>query len=191
MSAAGGGAGTVVVAAAGAGVGSGAASGANIKKHTISLYVHNKPGVLNRTALVFARRGFNIESIVASPGHDPSFSHMNIVATGDQRTLEQILKQLNKLVDVVHGVEHTGEGAIERELALIKLRCPADTRTEVMEVAHTFKCHILDLTENTITVQATGTSEKLDAFHRLVSKYGVLEMVRTGKVLITRGEEIT
>jgi acetolactate synthase-1/3 small subunit len=164
---------------------------ANIKKHTISLYVHNKPGVLNRTALVFARRGFNIESVVASPGHDPSFSHMNIVATGDQRTLEQILKQLNKLVDVVHAAEHTGEGVIERELALIKLQCPSDTRTEVMEVAHTFRCHILDLTENTITVQVTGTSEKLDAFHRLVSKYGVLEMVRTGKVLITRGEEIT
>jgi len=170
---------------------SASASGASVKKHTISLYVHNKPGVLNRTALVFGRRGFNIDSIVASPAHDPSFTHMNIVATGDQRTLEQILKQLNKLVDVVHAVEHTGAGAIERELAMIKLRCPADTRTEVMEVAHTFKCRILDLTENTITVQVTGTSEKLDAFHKLVNKYGVLEMVRTGKVLIARGEEIT
>jgi len=167
------------------------APGASIKKHTISLYVHNKPGVLNRTALVFARRGFNIDSIVASPGHDPSFTHMNIVATGDERTLEQILKQLNKLIDVVHAVEHTGEGAIERELALTKLHCPVDKRTEIMEISHTFKGRILDLTENTITIQVTGTSEKLDAFESLVNKYGVLEMVRTGKVLITRGEEIT
>jgi acetolactate synthase-1/3 small subunit len=163
----------------------------SIKKHTISLYVANKPGVLNRIALVFARRGFNIDSIVASPAHDPDFTHMNIVATGDELTLEQILKQLNKLVDVVHAVEHTGEGAIERELALIKLRCPAAIRTEVLEVAHTFKCRALDLTENTITLQVTGTSEKLDALHSMVNKYGVLEMVRTGKVLITRGEAIT
>ncbi|MBN1836819.1 MAG: acetolactate synthase small subunit [Spirochaetales bacterium] len=166
-------------------------AGVNRKKHTISLYVHNKPGVLNRTALVFARRGLNIDSIVASPGHDPSFTHMNIVATGDERTLGQILKQLNKLVDVVHAVEHTGEGAIERELAMIKLGCPADRRTEVMEIVQTFKGRILDLTEHTLTVQVTGTSEKLDAFERLVNKFGVLEMVRTGKVLITRGEEIT
>jgi acetolactate synthase-1/3 small subunit len=163
----------------------------NIKKHTISLYVANQPGVLNRTALVFSRRGYNIDSLVVSQGHDPAFSHMNIVATGDERTLEQILKQLNKLVDVVHAREHTGEGAIERELALIKLSCPAETRSEVLEIAHTFKCRVLDLSEDTITLQAIGATEKLDALHRMVGKYGVLELVRTGKVLITRGEGVT
>jgi acetolactate synthase-1/3 small subunit len=162
-----------------------------IKKHTISLYAANKPGVLNRTALVFARRGCNIDSLVVSQGHDPAFSHMNIVATGDEQTLDQILKQLNKLVDVVHAREHTGEGAIERELALIKLRCPAENRTEILEIAHTFKCQVLDLSENAVTLQVTGTNEKIDALHRLVGKYGVLELARTGKVLITRGEEVT
>jgi acetolactate synthase-1/3 small subunit len=166
-------------------------SNGRVKKHTISLYVANKPGVLNRTALVFARRGYNIDSLVVSQGHDPAFSHMNIVATGDEQTLDQILKQLNKLVDVVHAREHTGEGAIERELALIKLRCPAESRTEVLEIAHTFKCQVLDLSENAVTLQVTGTNEKIDALHRMVGKYGVLELVRTGKVLITRGEEVT
>jgi acetolactate synthase-1/3 small subunit len=162
-----------------------------IKKHTISLYVANKPGVLNRTALVFSRRGYNIDSLVVSQGHDPAFSHMNIVATGDERTLDQILKQLDKLVDVVHAREHTGEGAIERELALIKLRCPAEHRTEVLEIAHTFKCHVLDLNENTVILQVTGTSEKIEALHRMLGKFGVLELLRTGKVLIARGEEVT
>ena len=160
-------------------------------KHTISVLVENHFGVLARIAGLFSARGYNIDSLVVSQGHDPAFSHMNIVATGDEQTLDQILKQLNKLVDVVHAREHTGEGAIERELALIKLRCPAENRTEVLEIAHTFKCQVLDLSENAVTLQVTGTNEKIDALHRLVGKYGVLELVRTGKVLITRGEEVT
>ncbi len=162
-----------------------------IKKHTISLYVANKPGVLNRTALVFARRGYNIDSLVVSQGHDPAFSHMNIVATGDERTLDQILKQLNKLVDIVHAREHTSGGAIERELALIKLRCPAKNRDEVLEIARACKCEVLDISENAVTLQVTETSDRIDALHKTVEKFGVLELVRTGKVLITRGEEVT
>ena len=101
----------------------------NVRKHTISLYVSNKPGVLIRIALVFARRGYNIDSLIVSEGHDPDFSNMNISATGDERTLDQILKQLNKLVDVVHAKDNTGEDVIQRELALLKVKCPVIAET--------------------------------------------------------------
>ncbi len=97
---------------------------ATVRKHLVSLYVANKFGVLNRIALVFARRGFNIDSMVVSEAHDPAFSHMNIVATGDEKTIGHILMQLGKLVDVVHAVDNTGKDVIQRELALVKVRCP-------------------------------------------------------------------
>ena len=162
-----------------------------MKKHLVSLYVSNKFGVLNRIALVFARRGFNIDSLVVSEAYDPTFSHMNIVATGDEKTIGHIIKQLNKLVDVVHASDNTGKDVIQRELALVKVRCPPEKRTEVLDVVHTFKGHVLDLSENALTAQITGNTEKLDALHRMLGGYGVIEMVRTGKVLMARGEEVT
>jgi acetolactate synthase-1/3 small subunit len=162
-----------------------------VKKHVISLYVNNKPGALIRIALVFARRGYNIDSLVVSEGHDPAFSHMNITATGDEKTLQQILQQLNKLVDVMHAKDHTGEDIVQRELALIKLHCTADTRNEILQVAHVFKCAAVNLTDTTITLEVTGETEKIDALHRMLNQYGILEMVRTGHVLIARGEETT
>jgi acetolactate synthase-1/3 small subunit len=162
-----------------------------VKKHVISLYVNNKPGALIRIALVFARRGYNIDSLVVSEGHDPAFSHMNITATGDEKTLHQILQQLNKLVDVIHAKDHTGDDIVERELALIKLYCTADTRSEILQVAHVFKCDAVNLTDTTITLEVTGETEKIDALHRMLNQYGILEMVRTGNVLIARGEETT
>ena len=160
-------------------------------KHVISLYVSNKPGVLNRIALVFARRGYNIDSLVVSEGHDPAFSHMSIAASGDEKTLDQILKQLNKLVDVVHAKDHTGEDIIQRELGLIKVRCSSEQRNEVLQIAHVFKCDTVNLTDTTLTLQVTGDTQKLDALHRMLAGYGILEMVRTGSVLIARGEEST
>jgi acetolactate synthase-1/3 small subunit len=159
-----------------------------VKKHTISLYVSNKPGVLIRIALVFSRRGYNIDSLQVSEGHDPAFSHMTITATGDEQTLDQILKQLNKLVDVVHAKDNTGEAVIQRELALLKVECPAQKRSEILQVAHVFDCGTVHLTEDTITLEVTGTTEKLDAVHRMFGPYGVLEMVRSGKVLVAPGE---
>jgi len=162
-----------------------------VKKHVISLYVNNKPGALIRIALVFARRGYNIDSLVVSEGHDPAFSHMNITATGDEKTLHQILQQLNKLVDVIHAKDHTGDDIVERELALIKLHCTADARNEILQVAHVFKCDAVNLTDTTITLEVTGETEKIDALHRMLDQYGILEMVRTGNVLIARGEETT
>ena len=161
------------------------------RKHLVSLYVSNKFGVLNRVAQVFARRGFNIDSLVVSEAFDPEFSHMNIVATGDEKTIVQILKQLNKLVDVVHAVDNTGKDVILRELALVKVRCPPDKRTEVLDIVRTFKGNVVDLAEGALTVQVTGDTEKVDALHRMLSRYGVIEMVRTGKVIVARGEEVT
>jgi acetolactate synthase-1/3 small subunit len=167
------------------------AANGSVKKHLVSLYVANNPGVIPRVAQVFARRGFNIDSMVGSEGHDPAFSHINIVASGDERTLEQIIKQLARLVDVVHARDTTGQDVIQRELALIKVRCPPEKRTEVLDIAHTFRCQIVDLTETTLTVQVTGKTEKVDALHRLLNRQGIIEMVRTGKVLMARGEEVT
>ncbi len=160
---------------------------ANDDKHTISLYVANKPGVLIRIALVFARRGYNIDSLVVSEGHDPSFSHMTISATGDRKTLSQILKQLNKLVDVVHAKDHTEDTVIEREMALVKIKCPSDKRAEVLQMAHVFECETIDLTEDTVTLQVTGETTKLDNVHTVFGSFGIMEMVRTGKVLIMPG----
>ena len=162
-----------------------------IEKHTISLYVANKPGVLIRIALVFARRGYNIDSLVVSPSHDPDFSTMNIVATGDRKTLDQILKQLNKLIDVVHATDRTNDDVIHRELALIKVHCEPDMRGEVLQLAKALDCDTVDLGERSVTIEATGNSEKLDAVGRVFERYGVLELIRTGKVLVARGETIT
>ncbi|MBN1524736.1 MAG: acetolactate synthase small subunit [Spirochaetales bacterium] len=169
------------------------ASGNNkdMKKHAISLYVANKPGVLIRISLIFARRGFNIDSLVVSEAHDPRFSHMNLVASGDAETLVQIIKQLNKLVDVVHATDHTGDNIIDRELALIKLQCAAEQRTEIMQISHVFDAVVINLTDNTMIIQSTGSTEKLDGFHKMLGKYKIIEMVRTGKVLMSRGEELT
>jgi acetolactate synthase I/III small subunit len=162
-----------------------------IRSHTIGLYVHNKPGVLIRISLVFARRGYNIDSLVVSEAHDPSFSRMTITATGDEKTLDQILRQLNKLIDVVHAFDRTGEDIIQRELALIKVECAPEKRTEVLQVALAFKGKTVDIGEDTITFEVSGSSEKLDAVHRIFNTYGVIEMVRTGKIIISRGEEVT
>ncbi|MBD3420633.1 MAG: acetolactate synthase small subunit [Chitinivibrionales bacterium] len=163
----------------------------NNEQHTISLLVNNKPGVLIRIALVFSRRGYNMESVVVSAGNDPRFSHMSLVASGDRKTLDQIIKQLNKLVDVIHACDHTGDSMIERELALIKVKCPAQKRTEILQIGQHFQCESVDLTEKTITFEATGSSDKLNALHNMLDSYGILETVRSGKLFMIRGSEET
>lgn len=160
-------------------------------QHSISLLVNNRPGVLIRIALVFARRGYNLESLVVSPTHNPQFSRMTIVASGERKILEQILKQLNKVVDVIHATDHTGERTVEREMALIKVGCDSAQRTELLQIAEHFKCQSLDITDSTIMMQATGSSEKLDALDRMVEKFGILESVRSGKLIMARGRSET
>ena len=161
------------------------------EQHTISLLVANKPGVLIRIALVFSRRGYNLDSVVVSQTHRPEFSRMNLVASGDREALSQIIKQLDKLVDVVHVADHTGEEIIEGEIAFIKVSCPVEKRTELLQLGDHFRARSVDLTEDTITFEATGKTAKLNAFQLMLEKYGILESVRSGKLLMARGRKDT
>ena len=166
-------------------------AGMRVNQHSISLLVTNKPGVLIRIALVFSRRGYNIDSLVVSPTHNGKFARMNIVASGEPKTLIQIIHQLNKLVDVIHAKDHTGETVVEKELALIKVRCAPDRSTEVLQIAEHFKGQAVDISESTILIQVTGGTEKLDALETMLDKYGIVELARTGKVIMARGESGT
>ncbi|MCH2174884.1 MAG: acetolactate synthase small subunit [Lentisphaeria bacterium] len=159
----------------------------NNNQHTISLLVNNKPGVLIRIALVFARRGYNIDSLVVSPANDSSFSRMTITATGEVKTLEQIIKQLNKVVDVIHATDHTDDVVVERELVLIKLSIQPEQRSEVLQVTDHFKCQSVDISKDTLTIESTGSTEKIDALVTMMQDYSIMEVVRTGKVLMSRG----
>ncbi len=159
--------------------------------HTISVLVANKPGVLVRVALVFARRAYNIDSLVVSPSVDPRFSRMTITAQGDPATLDQIIKQASKLIDVIHVSEHKHEESIEKELALVKVKFKSANKTALTKLLSRFHAHPIESTENTIIIEQTGTTDELDAFEEMLKKYGIIEMVRTGKVLIARGEEKT
>ncbi|MBN2737685.1 MAG: acetolactate synthase small subunit [Spirochaetales bacterium] len=161
------------------------------EKHLISLYVSNKPGVLIRIALVFAKRGYNIDSLVVSPADNPHFSRMIITASGDPATLEQILKQLNKLIDVVHAQDNTAGDSIQRELALIKVKCTLEQRTELFQYAHVFGAKPLDMGESSVSFQITDESSRINAFHKLLEKFEILETVRTGKVLILKNDAVS
>jgi acetolactate synthase-1/3 small subunit len=159
--------------------------------HTISLFVNNAPGVLVRVALVFSRRGFNIESLVVSPGAEGRFSRMTITCSGEPEVLEQIIKQLAKLVDVVHAIDHTGNLAYETEIALIKIEAPLAERTEILQVAEHFKSRVVDYGSESMILQAYGSSEKLDALISLLHPYSISELVRSGKLLMARGKSTT
>ncbi|MFH0880568.1 MAG: acetolactate synthase small subunit [Lentisphaerota bacterium] len=158
--------------------------------HTLSVYVANKPGVLARIAQVFARRGFNIDSLVVSPSVDGHFSRMTLTTLGDRSGLDQIIKQVQKLVDVLQCIDHTDEDIVIKELALIKVVIGSD-RTEALQIADHFGAKTVDLTEASIIFQITGGSDKLDAMIKLLKKFKVVELVRTGKVVMARGEKPT
>jgi len=160
--------------------------------HTISVLVRNQPGVLVRVSLVFARRGYNIESLVVSPGlKERNFSRMTITCRGEPETLEQIIKQLAKLVDVVHAIDHTGSKAIEAEIALVKVKCEGAARTEVLQIVETYKGKVSDYKADSLIIRLAGGSDKLDAFVELVKDFGIVELVRSGKLLMARGLETT
>jgi acetolactate synthase-1/3 small subunit len=161
--------------------------------HTISLFVNNQPGVLVRVALVFSRRGFNIESLVVSPGADAQgrFSRMTITCSGESSTLGQIIKQLAKLVDVVHAIDHTGDLAYETEIALLKIESPIEDRTKILQIAEHFKARVVDFGSESLILQAHGSSEKLDAMIKLLRAFEITELVRSGKLLMARGKRTT
>ena len=155
--------------------------------HTLSLYVNNKPGVLVRVALVFARRGYNIESLVVSPTVRGDFSRMTITCSGDRETLEQIIKQLAKLIDVVHAIDHTGDDSYETEIALVKLHARLDQRTEILQIAEHYGAKVVDYGPDSLMLRVYGDSDKLDAFVGLLRPSGLFELVRSGKILMARG----
>jgi len=155
--------------------------------HTISILVRNKPGVLVRVALVFSRRGYNIESLVVSPDvGGGELSRMTITCSGDPETLEQIIKQCTKLIDVVHAIDHTGAAVIETEIALIKIRCPLDRRTEILQIAEQYNAKIVDYGPDSLIARVYGASDKLDAFAALMRQFEIVEQVRSGKILMAR-----
>ncbi len=159
--------------------------------HTISLFVNNKPGVLVRVALVFSRRGFNIESLVVSPATEDRFSRMTITCRGAASELGQVVRQLAKLVDVVHAIDHTGDQSYEVEIALLKLDAPLDQRTQILQVAEHYKARVVDYGSESLILQVHGSSEKLDACLDLLRPFGISEVVRSGKLLMARGRRLT
>jgi acetolactate synthase small subunit len=155
--------------------------------HTISMLVANKPGVLVRIALVFARRGYNIDSLVVSPSFEQRFSRLTVTAQGDPEILEQIIKQVNKLVDVIHAGEHTGTDATAMELALVKVKIAGADRAALLKIIKPYHARILDETDKVVIIAQMGASEKLDALEMQLRKFHIVEMVRTGKVCMARG----
>jgi acetolactate synthase-1/3 small subunit len=159
--------------------------------HTLSVYVANKPGALARIAQVFARRGFNIESLVVSPAIDGHFSRMTISCSGDPEGLDQIIKQLSKLIDVLHCIDHTYDRSVMKEMGLIKIAVDAEGRSEALQIAEHFGCKTVDLTTESMILQVVGDPAKIDALEEMIQKFRIVELVRTGKVVMSRGQEIT
>ncbi len=159
--------------------------------HTLSVYVANKPGALARIAQVFARRGFNIESLVVSPAVDGNFSRMTITCSGDPVGLDQIIKQMMKLVDVLHCIDHTFDMSVMKEMGLIKIAVDSEGRSEALQIAEHYGCKTVDLTEGSMILQVVGNPCKIDALEEMIAKFRIIELVRTGKVVMRRGSELT
>ena len=159
--------------------------------HTISVFVNNQPGVLVRVALVFSRRGFNIESLVVSPAAEGRFSRMTITCSGCKEDLAQVVKQLAKLVDVVHAIDHTTDQAYEVEIALAKLESALAERTPLLPIAAHYKARVVDFGPESLILPAPGSSEKLDALTSLLRPFKLVELVRSGKLLMARGRSTT
>jgi acetolactate synthase I/III small subunit len=155
--------------------------------HTLSVLVENKPGVLARVAGLFSRRGFNIDSLAVGPTEHPEVSRMTIVVAVEDLPLEQVTKQLNKLVNVIKIVELEPAAAVQRELLLVKVRADATVRSQVLETVQLFRAKVVDVSPEALTVEATGTADKLEALLRMLEPYGVREMVQSGMVAIGRG----
>jgi acetolactate synthase I/III small subunit len=154
--------------------------------HTLAVLVENHPGVLTRVAGLFARRAYNINSLSVCQTENPGISRMTIVVDGDDQVIEQVTKQLNKLV-VVHKVtDLTQETVVDRELALVRIKVRSDTRLEVLQIVDVFRGRVVDMGRSNLTVELTGDEEKIDAFVRTIRPFGLMELVRTGKIAITR-----
>lgn len=156
-------------------------------RHTVSALVENKPGVLVRIAGLFSRRGFNIESLAVGPTEKPSISRMTIVVDVADRPLEQVNKQLNKLINVLKTSDLRPDEAVERELAMFKVAAVADKRAQIIEIVDIFRAKIVDATHDELIIEATGTEDKIAAIENMLRPYGIKEMSRTGKIALARG----
>jgi acetolactate synthase I/III small subunit len=156
--------------------------------HTISVLVEDKPGVLTRVAGLFAARGFNIDSLAVGPTETAGLSRMTLVVNVESKSLEQVTKQLNKLINVIKILEHESGSAVERELMLVKVRAAGDHRQRIMEIATVFRVNVVDVTAGTLTIEATGKTEKLEALLGLLDDFGIVELSRTGRIALGRGE---
>ncbi|MFH0948671.1 MAG: acetolactate synthase small subunit [Elusimicrobiota bacterium] len=157
-------------------------------KHTISVLVENKPGVLTRISTLFAARGYNIDSLAVGETDDPTVSRMTIVVAGDEAILEQVKKQLNKLIDVIKVSDFLHTAHLERDLILIKVRADKSVRNEIIQIVHIFRAKIVDVSANTVIIEMTGDEEKIKALINMLKPYGVQEMARTGIIAMARGE---
>ena len=156
-------------------------------KHTLSVLVENKPGVLARVAGLFARRGFNIDSLAVGVTERPEISRMTVVVDVEDHSLEQVYKQLNKLINVIKVVDHPDENSVLRELVLAKVKADARNRAEIIEIVEIFRGKIVDVGKGTLSIEVTGPYSKLRAFEELLRPYGMAELVRTGTIALPRG----
>ena len=158
-----------------------------MSRHTLSVLVENKPGVLARVASLFSRRGFNIDSLAVGPTEHPEISRMTIVVNVEELPLEQVTKQLNKLVNVIKIVELDPAASVQRELLLVKVKADLANRSHVLETVQLFRAKVVDVAPDTVTVEATGTADKLEALIRVLEPFGIKELVQSGMVAIGRG----
>jgi len=155
--------------------------------HTIALIVENRPGVLVRIAGLFSRRGFNIDSLTVGATDNPDYSRMTITVEGDEVVLEQVTKQLNKLINVIRVSEMDPNESVDRELAIIKVAAKKEDRSEIMQIVSVFRAKIIDVSPRSLIVEVTGTNDKIEAMVRLLRQFGIKEMARTGRVSMVRG----
>ena len=158
-----------------------------MSKHTLSVLVENKPGVLTRIAGLFSRRGFNIDSLAVGPTEHPDVSRMTVVVDVEELPLEQVTKQLNKLVEVLKVVELSSSASVQREILLVKVGADMQTRSHILETAQLFRAKVVDVATDAVTIEATGSSDKLEALLRILEPFGIRELVQSGRVAIGRG----
>lgn len=158
-----------------------------LSRHIITALVQDKPGVLNRISSMFRRRGFNIASLAVGHSEDPKLSRMTFVVEGGDEVVEQVTKNLHKLIDVIKVSDISNENIISRELALIRVKVDIQNRIEVMQIANIFRANIVDLSSDSLIVEVTGDEDKIDSLHELLKSFGVLEVMRTGTIALNRG----
>jgi acetolactate synthase-1/3 small subunit len=159
------------------------------RKHVLSILVENKPGVLARIAGLFARRGFNIDTLAVGPTEDENISRITLTVDGAVHPIDQVTKQLHKLVNVLKIRDMEPEDTIAREMALFKVSAAVESRAEIMQFAEIFRADIVDVSRRTMTIEVTGSADKIEAFERMIRPHGLVEMVRTGEVAIARGRD--